>query len=70
MIKKVVLDANIFVSALLVSNSNAAQILDLARAGELELLISPGIFEEIARVLHYPKLQKRHRRTPKNSRLF
>jgi putative PIN family toxin of toxin-antitoxin system len=70
MIKKVVLDANIFVSALLVSDSNAAKILDLARAGELELLISPGILEEIARVLQYPKLKKRHRRTPRELRAF
>jgi putative PIN family toxin of toxin-antitoxin system len=70
MIKKVVLDANIFVSAILVSDSNAAKILDLARGGELELLISPGIFDEIARVLHYPKIKKRHRRTPQELQAF
>lgn len=45
-------------------------ILDLARAGELELLVSPGILEEIARVLQYPKLQRRHRMTSRELGAF
>lgn len=67
---KVVLDANVFVSALLIPGSNAAIILDLARAGGLELLVSPGILEEIARVLQYPKLQRRHCRTSQELQAF
>ena len=60
---KIVLDANVFVSALLVPDSNAATILDLFRTGRLELLISKSILGEIEKVLKYPKLQKRHRKT-------
>lgn len=44
--------------------------MDLARAGELELLVSPGILEEIARVLQYPKLQRRHRMTSRELGAF
>jgi len=55
--KRIVLDCNIFVSALLVPGSGPAQILDLAREKKLELLVSPPILSEISRVMHYPKLQ-------------
>ena len=57
---KIVLDANVFVSALLVPGSNAAIILDLVRARKLELLVSRSIMSEIGRVLLYPKIKKRH----------
>lgn len=62
---KVVLGANVFVSALLAAGSNAATILDLVRARKIELLVSDGILSEIARVLQYPKIRKRHRLTYK-----
>ena len=62
--RRMVLDCNIFVSALLVSGSGPARILDLAREKKIELLISPPILAEIARVMRYPKIQKRHRLSP------
>jgi len=55
---KVVLDANVFVSALLSSRGAPAKIIDLWRKEAFELLISDEIFEEIARVLRYPKIAK------------
>ncbi|MFZ0132768.1 MAG: putative toxin-antitoxin system toxin component, PIN family [Desulfobacterales bacterium] len=57
---KVVLGANVFVSALLAAGSNAATILDLVRTRKIELLVSDGILSEVARVLQYPKIKKRH----------
>lgn len=61
---RIVLDCNIFVSALIVSGSGPARILDLVRERKIELLVSPPILAEIARVMRYPKLQKRHRLSP------
>lgn len=61
---KVVLDANVFVSALLVPGSNASAILDLVRTRKLELLVSKSIMFEIGKVLQYPKIKKRHCMAP------
>ena len=57
---RVVLDANQFVSAVLVPVGHPAQILDAWRRGDLDLLISPPILAEVRRVLLYPRLQRRH----------
>jgi len=57
---RVVLDANQFVSAVLVSAGHPAQILSAWRRGEFDLCVSPPILAEIRRVLLYPRLQKRH----------
>jgi hypothetical protein len=57
---RVVLDANQFVSAVLVPVGHPAQILAAWRRGELDLLVSPPILAEIRRVLLYPRLQRRH----------
>jgi putative PIN family toxin of toxin-antitoxin system len=57
---RVVLDANQFVSAVLVPIGHPAQILAAWRRGELDLLISLPILAEIRRVLLYPRLQRRH----------
>jgi len=59
--RRIVLDCNIFVSEILVPGSGPARILDLVRERKIELLVSPPILGEIARVMRYPKLQKRHR---------
>ena len=56
---KVVLDTNILVSALIVKVGKPAQILEHIDA--LELLTSEEILAEVARVLHYPRIQKRYR---------
>lgn len=67
---KVVLDANVFISALLTPGGTAARVLDLARQRAFDLLLSPPILREWRRVLQYPKLKKRHGRTPDELEAF
>ncbi|HFQ92506.1 MAG TPA: putative toxin-antitoxin system toxin component, PIN family [Anaerolineae bacterium] len=57
---RVVLDANLFVSAVLVPYGRPAQILQAWRNGRFELVVSPPILAEIRRVLLYPRLQRKH----------
>ncbi len=57
---RIVLDANQFVSALLKPGSNSAKILTLTQEGKIRLLLSHPIISEIAAVLLYPKIVKRH----------
>ncbi len=57
---RVVLDANQFVSAILVPVGRPAQILQAWRAGVFELAMSPPILAEVRRVLLYPRLQRKH----------
>jgi putative PIN family toxin of toxin-antitoxin system len=63
---RVVLDTNVFVSALLVPDSPPARILEFALEGILRLVMSPGIIKEIGSVFNYPRLRKsmkKHRLT-------
>lgn len=55
---RVVLDTNVFISALLVPDSLPARILELVLSGQLLLVVSPGIVREIGLVLQYPKVKK------------
>ena len=55
---KVVLDTNIFVSALISPNGVPAQI--LFHEAEFQLVIAEEILAELERVLHYDRLQKRY----------
>lgn len=57
---RLVLDANQFVSAVLVGAGNPARILDAWQRGEVELLVSEEILAEVRRVLLYPRLRRRH----------
>lgn len=57
---RVVLDANQFVSAVLVPVGRPAQILRAWREGRFELVLSPQILAEVRRVLLYPRLQQKH----------
>ena len=57
---RVVLDANQFVSALLKPGSNPAKIISLINDNKITLLLSDDIISEIAGVLLYPKIMKRH----------
>lgn len=61
---RVVLDANQFVSALLKPGSNSAEILSLVREDKIKLILSDAIISEIASVLLYPKIMKRHHKSP------
>jgi len=56
---RVVLDTNLFVSALLKPDSNPDRIITLVREEKVLLLISDAICDEITRVLFYPKIRKR-----------
>ncbi len=67
---RVVLDANVFVSAALSPNGIPAKILTAWRAEQFQLVISRAILEEIDRVLHYPKILKRHQWREERIRLF
>jgi len=57
---RVVLDANQFVSAVLVPYGRPAQVLRAWREGLFELVLSPPILAEIRRVLLYPRLRDKH----------
>jgi len=67
---RIVLDANIFVSAILSPNGVPAQVLNTWHEGFFELVISSSIIEEIRRVLNYPKLTKFHKKSAKEIDLF
>lgn len=56
---RIVLDTNLFVSALLKSGSNPDRIIQLVRDEKVLLLISDSICYEISGVLAYPKIRKR-----------
>ena len=58
---RVVLDANVFVSALVSSRGVPSRILSLWRIGAFAPLASRPILSELERVLRYPKLQQRYR---------
>ena len=57
---RVVLDANVLVSALISAKGAPAQILLHWQEGKLDVVASPPILEELERVLHYPRLQERY----------
>ena len=57
---KVVLDANVLVSALINPHGKPAQIINQVFENKIRLFTSPSIVEELERVLSYPKLMKRH----------
>lgn len=67
---RAVLDANVFVSAVLSPRGNPAKILTAWRAERFHLVTSPPILEEIDRVFHYPKIVPRHRWPEETLRAF
>ena len=58
---KVVLDTNVWVSALLFGGK-PAQLIQLARSGQVQLCMSQELLSELADVLLYPKFQVRLQR--------
>ena len=58
---RAVLDANVFVTAVLTPTGPAAAVLEAWRSERFELLVSQPILDELARVLAYPKIARRHR---------
>lgn len=57
---RVVLDANVVVSAILNPHGHPARILAAWRDASFTLVTSQAILDEIERVLRYPRLQKWH----------
>jgi putative PIN family toxin of toxin-antitoxin system len=54
-VPRIVLDCNVFVSALLSPNCGPAQILDHWADGDFDLVVSPLLLAELERVLSRPK---------------
>ena len=67
---RAVLDANVFVSAILSPKGIPAKILTAWRAEKFHLVLSEAILEEITRVLHYPRIAKRHRWSQSEAQTF
>lgn len=67
---KAVLDANVFVSALINTRGTPKQLIDLWRKEAFELLISKAILGEIGRVLRYPKIAALHKLTETELQTF
>jgi hypothetical protein len=57
---KVVLDTNELVSAVIRSGGLPDQIVQAWRDGKFEMVLSPAMLAELARVLRYPRLRKLH----------
>lgn len=60
---KIVLDGNLFASALIKPDSNPGKILRMVKQNQVELVLSPPIIIEIKRILLYPKIAKYHCKT-------
>lgn len=57
---RVVLDANQFVSGLLVKVGLPAQALDAWRRGAYQLIISPAILDEVEHTLGYERIRRKY----------
>lgn len=62
---RAVIDANLFVSAILTTKGKPARILNLVREEKVKLITSLPILEEVRRVLLYPRIKKLHQFSPK-----
>lgn len=56
---RVVLDTNVFVSALLIQASQPAALITLWREGKFDLLTAAAQLDELIRVTRYPKIRER-----------
>jgi putative PIN family toxin of toxin-antitoxin system len=57
---KVVLDANVYISTLISQRGNPHYIFVSWLQGEIEVLITQSILDEVGRALRYPRIAKRH----------
>ena len=60
MVMRVVLDANVYVSALIAPHGTAADVFQAWEEEQFAVLTSEPILQELDRVLHYPKLRERY----------
>ena len=61
---RAVLDANVIVSAFLVSSGPSARILDRVRRGQLTWVISGYILDEVTKILSLPRIQRKYKVDP------
>lgn len=54
----VVLDANIYVSAIISNRGPSAALLKAATDGQLDVVVSPHLLEEVRDVLHRPRFRR------------
>ncbi|HXG07368.1 MAG TPA: putative toxin-antitoxin system toxin component, PIN family [Nitrososphaera sp.] len=66
----IVLDTNVLISGQFKKRGNEAAILEYHRKGLFQLAVSEEIFQEYARVLHYPHIQARLHWTPERIAQF
>ena len=67
---RIVLDANVLVSALISGRGAPASIVAYWQEDRFEVAISPPILHELDRALHYPRLQERYRLSEQQIRRF
>jgi len=67
---RVVVDANVLVSAVISTRGSPGEIVRLWKAGAFELVASPSILSEVQRVICYPKIQQRYNLPEKEVRTF
>jgi len=58
---RVVLDANVYVSAMVNAQGNPQRIMACWERGEFDVVVSAPIIDEVGRVLRYPRIVKRHK---------
>lgn len=63
---RVVLDANVYISALISSQGHPATIINRWLAGECEVLLSQPIVDEVLRVTAYERLQRKYQKIREN----
>jgi uncharacterized protein len=63
---RVVLDANIFVSALISDKGNPAKIINRWLAGAFDVLVSQPIIDEILKVTGYERIQNKYAKVREN----
>ncbi len=56
---RVVLDANVLLSGLIVPDSGPGRIIKAWREARFEVVVSEAMLDEIRRILSYPKIRKR-----------
>ena len=68
--ERVVFDCNVFLQALLSSRGPAFGCIELARAGDVAVFVSPYVLQELRRTPQHPDLKRFSRLTAESVELF